>query len=207
MQSVRALPLLLLLAPVVLCGQDTAAKANRTGKVYKVPQQIQESKAGERYRLSADATPSLFRQNAPPSGDSCPVSLRARRQGSAVMHNAGDQRPDGAPVQQLEVTLINSQARNVVSAVLRVHGYDGSIRMMPADPIRRGSHELSRTVDLNLSVLGKRSASTDLTMRRFAAVSRIDVESVDFADGTSWKAEEEGMCSFTPELLMLVDSR
>ncbi len=197
MRSVPEMSLLLLLSPLALCGQDNAAKANDAGKVYKVPQ-----------HLSADVAPSLFRKIAPPSAGTCPVSLQARRQGTVAMQNAKDSQPDRTPAQQLQLTLINySHTRNVVSAVLKVYGYDGSVQVMPADPIRRGSREVSRTIEVNLSVLGGRSATTDLTMRKFAAVSRIEVESVEFADGSSWKAAEQGLCSFTPELYMLVGSR
>ena len=203
-----ALSVLLLLTPIALTGQDNAATANNSGKTYKVPLQIQSAEEnGDTFKLSADMTPNLFRQNAPPSSDGCPVSLRARRQGSVMMHYAGEQQGDRTPAQRLEVTVHNAQARNVVSMELRVHGYDGSLQMMPAGTIRKNSHNLSRRVDLNISVLGRRYASTDLTMRQFGTVSRIDVESVEFADGTSWKSSEAGVCSFTPDLYMLVSSR
>jgi hypothetical protein len=196
------------LAPAGLCGQSNPAKANDPGKVYKVPQQMQSAESGNHSKLSAEATPSLFRKDVPPSPDSCPVNLEAWRQGSVVMKNANDGQPDRTPAQQLQLTLTNySQTRNVVSAVLKVYGYDGSVQAMPADPVRRGKGELSKTVEVSLTVLGGRSASTDLTMRKFGTVSRIEVESVEFADGTSWRAAEQGLCSFTPKLYMLVGSR
>jgi hypothetical protein len=207
MRCVPGLSLLLLLAPVVLCGQDAAAKANRPGTMYEVPLQLQTPETGARYKLSAENAPSQFQRNSPPSADVCPVSLRAQRQGTAVMRNTGDQRQDSTPAQRLELTLVNAHMRNVVSAVIKVHGLDGSVQAMPVDPIRRGAHEVTRTIALNVSVLSMRSASTELTMRSFGTVSRIEVESVEFADGTSWKAAEQGLCSFTPELYMLVGSR
>ena len=173
--------------------------------MYEVPQQLQ-TPTDARYKLSADTAPSLFQKNVPRSPDVCPVSLRAQRQGTAVMHNAGDPSQDRTPAQRLELTLFNAHTRNVVSAVLKVHGFDGSVQVMPADPIRKGGHEVTRTIELNLSVLSMHSASTDLTMRSFGMVSRIEVESVGFADGTSWKAAEQGMCSYSPDLYMLVGS-
>jgi hypothetical protein len=208
MRSISAMPLLLLLAPGMISAQNSAAgTGNAAGTVYKAPLQIQQKdKAQKSFPLSGSGTPSLYRQSAPPSADSCPVSLRARRQGAVIMHYAGDQQPDRTPSQTLEVIFFNSQPRNVVSAVLRVHGYDASVQMMPANTIRKGSHDLSRTIDVNISVVERRWASTDLTMRQFGTVSRIDVESVEFADGTSWKASEQGLCSFTPDLYMLVSS-
>jgi hypothetical protein len=90
---------------------------------------------------------------------------------------------------------------------LVVHGYDGSLQMMPADGARRNSHSLSKRIDLNISVIGGRNSNTELTMRQFGTVSRIDVESIEFADGTSWKSSEPGACSFAPDLYMLVSSR
>jgi hypothetical protein len=194
------------MAPVALCGQDTAAKGNHSGKMYEVPLQLQTPETGARYKLSADTSPSLFSKNVPPSADVCPVSLRAQRQGMAVIRNTGDQRQDSTPEQRLELTLTNSHMRNVVSAVIKVHGLNGAVQVMPADPIRR-AHESTRTIALNVSVLSMHSASTELMMRSFGTVSRIEVESVEFADGTSWKAAEQGMCSFAPELYMLVGSR
>lgn len=208
MRYLPALSALLLLTPLSLAGQGATTKANSSGKTYKVPLEIQKAEgSSDNFKLSADMTPNLFRQGGPPSGDGCPVNLRARRQGSVVMHYAGEQQGDRTPAQRLEVTVHNSQARNIVSMGLRVHGYDGSLQMMPADTVRRDSHGLSRRIDLNISVLGRRYASTDLTMRQFGTVSRIDVESVEFADGTSWNSSEAGACSFTPDLYMLVNSR
>jgi hypothetical protein len=207
MRYVPALSVLLLLTPIALTGQDNAATANNSGKTYKVPLQMQKAEGDDNFKLSADTMASFLRQTVPPSPDSCPVSLRARRQGSVMMHYAGEQPQDRTPAQRLEVTVHNSQARNVVSMGLRIYGYDGSLRMMPADTIQKNSHELSRRIELDLSVLGRRHASTELTMRQFGTVSRIDVETIEFADGTSWRSSEPGACSFTPDLYMLVSSR
>jgi hypothetical protein len=207
MRYVPALPILLLLTPIALIGQDSAAKANSAGKTYKVPLQIQKAEGnGDNFKLSSDVMQNLFRQIAAPSPVSCPVSLRARRQGSVSMHYAGEQQ-ERTPTQRLDVTFHNSQERNVISMGLVVHGYDGSLQMMPADPIRRNSHNLSKKIDLNITVVGGRNTSTELTMRQFGTVSRIDVESIEFADGTSWKSSEPGTCSFAPDLYMLVSSK
>lgn len=209
MRYVSALPLLLLLCPCVMSGQSNSAKTgDAMGTLYKIPVQIQNADgAPEKFKLTRDLSSNQFRQNPPVSPDSCPVSLRAQRQGQAVTRYAGDQQPEPMPTQWLEVIFFNSQARNVVSASLRVHGYGPSARMMPADSAQRGSQEITKNVDLKISVLGEGRASTELTMRHFAAVSRIDIEELEFADGTSWKASETGACSFTPNLFMLVSSR
>jgi hypothetical protein len=207
MRYVPALPILLLLTPIALTGQDNTATANNAGRTYKVPLQIQKAEGdGDNLKLSADMMPNLFRQTVAPSPDSCPVSLRARRQGSVRMHYAGEQQ-ERTPAQRLDVTFHNSQERNVTSMGLVVHGYDGSLQMMPADGARRNSHSLSKRIDLNISVIGGRNSNTELTMRQFGTVSRIDVESIEFADGTSWKSSEPGACSFAPDLYMLVSSR
>jgi hypothetical protein len=209
MRYVSALPLLLLLGSGVMSGQNNTAKAgDSTGTVYKVPLQIQKTdRTGENFKLSGQTSPSQFQPSAPASPDSCPVSLRAQRQGQAVTRYARDQQPEPMPTQWLEVTFFNSQARNVVSALLKVHGYGPSARMMPADSAQRESQEIEKNVDMKISVLGQGRASTELTMRHFAAVSRIDIEELEFADGTSWKASETGACSFTPNLFMLVSNR
>ncbi|WP_035348461.1 hypothetical protein [Edaphobacter aggregans] len=207
MRSFSAVELLLVLAPVALSGQDNAAKKDDSGKVYKVPLQLQTPEGGDRYKLSKDIALGLFQQITPPSANACPVSLRIQPQGTVTMYNTGDEGQGRTPGLRLALTVYNWYAGNVVSSVIKVYGFDGSVQTMPVDPIRRESHEVSRTLTLNLSVLGKRWASTELTMQKFGPVRRIEVQSVEFADGTSWKAAEQGLCSFKPELLMLVGSR
>jgi hypothetical protein len=81
------------------------------------------------------------------------------------------------------------------------------VRLMPADAIQKASHEIAKTVEVNLPVVGRGQASTNLTVERFGAVSRIEVEALEFVDGPSWKAAEPGTCSFTPDGFMLIGSR
>lgn len=140
------------------------------------------------------------------SGANCPVGLRAQRQGLGNMVIVdGPNRYAASP--RVRLMFDNWQASEIVAMTLTVHGYDAKARISPVGRDAEGSSELTKTVDLKLSVDGGKKASTDLILRPLATVSRVDLESVEYADGTRWSASAGKMCHVVPDLFMLVGSK
>ena len=50
-------------------------------------------------------------------------------------------------------------------------------------------------------------ASSDLSLSRFTAVTSVDLNSITYADGTTWHTSSPAACSITPDLIMLVAAR
>jgi hypothetical protein len=108
---------------------------------------------------------------------------------------------------KLYLTFGNQEDKYIVGATITVYGYDTTPRVMPARPMAINSAELSRTVSLKLDLASGKSEGSEVTMHSFATVSRIDLESLDYADGSSWKARSDTGCHVVPDGLILVGSR
>jgi hypothetical protein len=80
---------------------------------------------------------------------------------------------------------------------------------MPATQSAADSSDgtITRTVHLDLSLDPNANVSADLTLKSFTTVSRIDLDAIDYADGSSWQSSTSQTCRIAPDLLMLVASR
>jgi hypothetical protein len=148
--------------------------------------------------LVLDKQPAVL--NLVQMSSSCPVEI-------SVQHRSGWERleanqPQSKEIAQyLQVTMSNSRSLDIVGAQITAHGY------LPAQYLRTSSPDLTKTVDLDLTVQSKGNASTDLRLPRFTAVSWIDLDSVTYADGTTWHSSAGKTCHVVPELMRLVGSR
>jgi hypothetical protein len=80
---------------------------------------------------------------------------------------------------------------------------------MPATESASGSSDgtITRTLHLNLTLDPNANASADLTLKSFTSVTRIDLDTIDYADGSSWKSSTAQACRIAPDGLMLIGSR
>jgi hypothetical protein len=137
---------------------------------------------------------------------SCPVDMQARHtmQTPVSMNADGDSAPGSKVVPQLQrlrLTLTNPSSRDIVSADFTAHGFSNKPRAMDAG---LNEPDLAKTIDVVLGVKGKGHASRDLSLNHFTAVTSIDLNSITYADGTTWHAPSPGACSITPSMVMLV---
>jgi hypothetical protein len=135
----------------------------------------------------------------------CPVNLRAQQRGTGSIVTVDGTKREIA--RKFYLTFGNLQGKDVVGATITVYGYDATPRVMPAGSVPVHSAELSRTISLKLNVASGKSEGSEVTMHSFETVSRIDLESLDYADGTSWKARNDTACHVVPDGLILVGSR
>jgi hypothetical protein len=136
---------------------------------------------------------------------SCPIGMQARHgAGVPVGMNAGPS-ISTAFTQRIHLTMTNLLSHEIVSAQFVVHGYSNKGRAMN---LANSSPEpdLAKTVDVVLDVKGKSEASSDLSLSRFTAVTSIDLKSITYADGNTWKTPSPDACSIAPDLIMLVAS-
>jgi hypothetical protein len=142
----------------------------------------------------------------------CPVGLRAERgtgSGMLVARGPRDHVPTTGIAQQLHMTFTNRMPTNVVGVTLTAHGLTATSRLTPTvqSPAASTSGTITRTVHLDLRLDSRADVSADLTLEAFTSVSRIDVDAIDYADGSSWHTSAQQLCSITPDGLMLVSSR
>jgi hypothetical protein len=53
-------------------------------------------------------------------------------------------------------------------------------------------------------VKGNRPITTDLSLSHFTAVTSIDLDSITYADGSTWRSASAGACSVVPDKRMLI---
>jgi hypothetical protein len=140
----------------------------------------------------------------------CPVDLRAERgTGSGlVITHASEHHGTTGIAQQLHMTFTNRLPKNAIGVTLTIHGLTAAFRMMPATQSAAPSDgTITRTLHLDLTLDPKANVSADLTLKSFTSVTRIDLDAIDYADGSSWKSSAAQTCRIAPDGLMLIGSR
>ena len=135
--------------------------------------------------------------------DGCPVGFYAGHSNSLTQLRAQDARP-GLISQSLNVRVDNSTRHDIVSARITVHGLTPHYRLTPADTDTSSTGDFSKHVQLDLSVDAGKHADTGLRVYGFTSVQRIDLDSLTYADGSTWTASAGHRCSITPNGMMLV---
>jgi hypothetical protein len=141
----------------------------------------------------------------------CPVSMEATRLGGGDMVRVGDKTMSG-PGQRIRLTLHDrTNPARILGARVAVRGTDGKPRMSTlASTLENSTNragEVTRTVTLNFNDRGESWAAADLVLRGLTSVSRVRLESLTYADGTTWQPEQGSVCAVVPSPLMLVAGR
>jgi hypothetical protein len=140
-------------------------------------------------------------------GRSLPVSMNASPappQGPAINGRALVPQPPRAPAinQQIHLVMTNFGSRDIVSAQFTAHGFSNKQRTIYAGAAQ--VPDLSSTVNVVVDVKGNGHASSDLSLSHFTAVASIDLNSITYADGSTWHSTSPGACKVIPDMVMLI---
>jgi hypothetical protein len=158
------------------------------------------------------ATTSMFGQSftLPPRIDpsKCPVGLQVERSSGLFAYENAKAVPaeDAAPSseQWFDLRMTNFLPHQVVSAQLTAHGFGYKWRVIP---VSDATPDIWKTMDVALDVKGNSSASRELSFGHFSTITTIDVNSVTYADGSTWHASSPGTCSVAPSLIMRISAQ
>ena len=162
-------------------------------------------------QLSAD------RQNYSPSDASdftegmCPVRMRALQgTGQGLLAVRDTPRVEG-PSQTIHLILVNPQSKKYAGAKVAIRGLAPKGKIVNAapgstGPSSAGPAEIIKTLDVTFSPEDDKSVVADLVLPGFSAVTFVQLKSVTYQDGSSWKLDEQvaGMCRVAPDPLMLI---
>ena len=143
------------------------------------------------------ATTSMFGQGftLPPRIDpsKCPVRLQVERNSGLFAYENARAVPadDAAPKteQWFDFRMTNFRPHEIVNAEITAHGFGYQWRVIP---VSAATPDIWKTVDVALEVKGNSSASRELSFGHFATISNFDVNSVTYADGSTWHASSPG---------------
>jgi hypothetical protein len=158
------------------------------------------------------ATTSMFGQSftLPPRIDpsKCPVGLRVEQNGSLVAYkNAKSGSADDVDqrsLQRFDFKMTNFLPHEIVNAQITAHAFSDKWRVFS---VPAPTPDLAKTVDVAFDVKGNSSATRELSFAHFPAVRTFDVNSVTYADGSTWHASSPGACSVAPSLIMRVGAK
>lgn len=136
--------------------------------------------------------------------NTCPVALRAQQSAAAFSREV-----DGAPrkgvAQLLHLIVSRSAGRQVAMANVTVHGFANKGRMVET-MTTRVNPDAAKSFDVRFGVEPGSEPSSDLWLPGLSAVSSIDVNSVTYSDGSTWKLAASGSCNYPVDRVMLIGS-
>jgi hypothetical protein len=116
---------------------------------------------------------------------------------------AGDARQAG-PAQGLHLMLDHLAAPAIDSIEITVYGVSSKARVLPA---HEPSPDVSKTFELRRETGSNSLSDADVWMHNVGSLSRVDLISIHYADGTTWNATENLKCRAIPSNLLLVGSK
>jgi hypothetical protein len=179
-----------LLSFTLLAGSTTLAAQSANGGVSQVE------------KLNQTQTIVIAGPSTASSG--CPVSLRAQ-QGTGADKLTVSNRPAGV-AQLLHLTISDPDSKRITGASVTVRGASGKGRRMQTVSAD-GSTDAAKTLDVGFNEGSGKEAVADLWAPGLASVQFIDVNSVTYADGSTWKLAAGATCRIRPDWFMLVSSR
>ena len=144
--------------------------------------------------------------------NSCPVALQARQTAEAFRREVGDGgvNPGGTypkgVAQHLHLTATDPQARQIVAANITVLGFSDKPRALATGPAP-DSPNASRPMEVRFASDPGLQAAADLTVPGLSAVTAIDLNSVTYSDGSTWKLAAGSVCRSPIDGFMLIGNR
>lgn len=136
----------------------------------------------------------------------CPVSMRAQQTAGWNMVKVEPRQPrESLTFQSIHLILADGRTAQVTGARVKVRGLTDKARVLPASG-QEGPSEITRIVNVNFDGGGMNEVAADLVLHGFTSIKSIDLQSLTYADGSVWKAEEL-VCRAFPDPLMLVGAR
>jgi hypothetical protein len=145
-----------------------------------------------------------------PRDAGCPAAFTARQggMGDLVAVKPGQKSEQGKGISQHIRLSVAGYKNNgsVVDARLTVHGLTPRARIVPVQSGADGPAQISRTMNVSFSSDSAGESAADLHLGGYSAVFSIDIDSVTYADGSTWKSGQ-GMCRVIPDPVMLISER
>jgi hypothetical protein len=141
----------------------------------------------------------------------CPIGMHARHDfffrkdlvsGNPPQQRGGD--TAGEEAMEIRLTLTNPDAQPITNARIVVRGTNGNWRTIPLGS-GAGKGDLKKSMEVTFERGDGQDVDSFLILQGFTAVQSIALDTVTYADGSTWKAA--GACRVAPDPFMLVADR
>lgn len=137
----------------------------------------------------------------------CPVSMRALQGFGTGLIAVRDAKPADGPTQRVHLILSDASASRVVGAKIVVRGLSGKSQIVATLLASEERSDLTRTLDVRFAPEGDKDVATDLVLPGFTSVRSIQIDAINYKDGSSWAVAGRQACHVTPDPMMLVAGR
>ena len=142
----------------------------------------------------------------PPQTGPCPISMRAQHAADGDILEVNSNHPKGIG-QSLHLTVTSPDSRQIATAALIVRGLVPKGRVTQTLAAQDNTFDAEKTMDIKFSAEPGKDASGDIWVPGLSAVMTIDLQSVTFTDGSTWKLPAEKTCRTFPDPVMLISGR
>lgn len=155
----------------------------------------------------------------PPVIETCPLGMHVRQgMGGQMMQVKDGQRksvfgarlvltltgPASGRIESRQKLPARANSLQIKEATVTVHGLNGKNRFVPA---RSGPAESTRTLTIRFTTPDMSEVSGELLVPGFTATTLVELNSVTYANGETWKFTGSASCKMAPDPLMLVADR
>jgi hypothetical protein len=137
------------------------------------------------------------------TADGCPVGLLADRRSDMAMVRVGETHENG-PAQGLHISLIHFVTPKIESAEVTVYGVTTRASVLP---VGVASDEISKTFSVHPRDGNKGFQDATVWMYQVGALTRVELKSLTYADGSVWHESEGSRCRAVPNPFLLVGER
>jgi hypothetical protein len=106
--------------------------------------------------------------------------------------------------QRFDFKMTNLFPHEIVNAEITAHAFSNKWRVFS---VPTPTPDLWKTVEVAFDVKGNDSATQELSFAHFPAIRTFDVNSVTYADGSTWHASSPGTCSVAPRAAMRISAQ
>jgi hypothetical protein len=199
----------LLLAPAILAAQTgSQSSPSQANSGMVMIQHTSQAPDGSVTWTTQQASPELVQRIAANmQANSCPVALHARQSSDAFRREvgSGDAYPKSM-AQHLHLTVNSPKGRQIVAATVTVRGFADKARVLPIGAAPDGS-DTAKTLDIKFAGKPGKDTAAELTVPGLSGVSVIELNSVTYADGSTWKLASGSVCRSPIDGFLLVGAR
>ena len=152
------------------------------------------------------AAPVQFTVRSAQASSGCPFEMRLNQSVSGSVRQAENGQSRTVFRTRLHLVLSGSPHAEIFlpglkSAAVTVHGYNGKPRIELVAP---GDAPEAKALKVQFVAAGDNKASSDFVVAGLASASWLDIHSLSFASGTTWKPAKGQSCIVSPSLVMLI---
>ena len=136
----------------------------------------------------------------------CPVQMQARHElglHTVFVGSHPTPEPTGMP---LKFVLTSPRKDPITFANITLLGLNGKSHVVQASSVD-SSPDMEKTMSVRLEPGEGRNSVADLIAPGFVVVNSIELNSITFASGSTWKFAGNQLCQVTPDPLMLVSAQ